>query len=328
MIVIGASARGVQALQRLVSALPSDLPAAVFVVLHIWPGTQSYLPAILGRAGPLPVKEAVDGAPIQPGVILTAPSDMHLMLEKDRVVVVRGPRENRARPAVNPLFRSAAMAFRERVIGVILTGTLDDGAAGLWAIKKCGGVAVVQSDPDFEEMPRSALENVQVDHHVPLGEIANLLVRLANDQVEASGPSSADKLIRLHDEGAKMKTTEFNLDDVGKRSLLTCPECNGALWKIEEGGLQFRCHVGHAYSPGSLKQDQNTAIEQSLWSALRALKESAALDERLADQAQQHNLEKAERLHRENASVKMEHVARLQEFVAQLKADVVMQAGK
>src|SRR5207244_2946015 len=134
---IGASAGGVQALQRLVSALPMDFPAATFVVVHLMPESESFLPAILTRAGQLPVEQARDQAPIHPATIYVAPPDLHLLLEKDRMLVVHGPRENRTRPAINPLFRSAANAFRNRVTGVILTGTLDDGAAGLWAIKQC-----------------------------------------------------------------------------------------------------------------------------------------------------------------------------------------------
>ena len=321
IVVIGASAGGVQALQRLVAALPGDLPAAIFVVLHIWPGSESLLPAILARAGTLPVVDAMDGARIQPGTLMVAPSDMHLMVGYDHVMVNRGPRENRARPAINPLFRSAARAFRERVIGVILTGTLDDGTAGLWAIKECGGIAIVQSDAQFDEMPRCARENVAVDYHVPLDEIPKLLGRLTREHVELSPVKSVPKKIRVEEEAAKMKPPQFNLDEIGQRSIFTCPECNGALWEIDEGGLQYRCHVGHAYSAAALKQDQLAGIEHSLWSALRALKESAALDARLADRAREHNLDKAEEQHRNNASAKMEHAARLQEFVAQLRAE-------
>jgi two-component system chemotaxis response regulator CheB len=283
--------------------------------------SESFLSAILNRAGPMPVSEAVNGMPVEPGRIVVAPTDMHLMLEQGRTVVVRGPRENRARPAVNPLFRSAALAYGARVIGVILTGTLDDGAAGLWAIKQCGGIAVVQSDPEFDEMPRSAVENVPVDYHVPLNDIPALLRQLTRDRAESRPGQLVPELIRINDDAAKMKRTAFDLDDVAPRSLFTCPECNGALWEIENGGLQYRCHVGHAYSAKALGQEQDGTIEQSLWTALRALKESAALDERLADRSRQHHLDMAEEQHRQNASMKMEHVARLQNFLAQLQTE-------
>src|SRR4051812_40690922 len=181
IIVIGASAGGVAALQKLVEGLPGNFPAAVFVVMHVWSGGETSMPAILSRAGTLPAVEARDGAPIEHGRVYVAPSDCHLFLERDRVAVLRGPRENRFRPAINPLFRSAATAFGSRVIGVILTGVLDDGVAGLWAVKQAGGIAIVQSDAQFPEMPRNAMADVAVDHCVPVAEIPALLVRLVRE---------------------------------------------------------------------------------------------------------------------------------------------------
>lgn len=319
IIVIGASAGGVQALQRLVAGLPGDFPAAIFVVLHLWPGGQSFLSSILGRAGPMPVKEAVDGDPITRGTIVVAPTDFHLLLEQERVRVVRGPRENRARPAINPLFRSAAAIYRNRVIGVILTGTLDDGAAGLWAVKQCGGVAVVQSNAAFDQMPRSAVEGVDVDHHVPLEEIPRLLDRLVHARVETSEIPTVPEIVRRNDEGAKMKSADFNLDDIGRRSLFSCPECNGALWELEEGVLQYRCHVGHMYSGEGLSEAQSLTVEQSLWSALRALKESAALDERLAARASEHKLDRAADAYRQSARMKTEQIVHLQIFLETMR---------
>jgi two-component system, chemotaxis family, protein-glutamate methylesterase/glutaminase len=318
IVVIGASAGGVQALQRLMSALPGDFPAAIFVVVHVWPSSTSFLASILGRAGPLPVAEARDGDLVQPGKILVAPPDLHLLLEKDRVAVVRGPRENRTRPAINPLFRSAANVYGPRVIGVILTGTLDDGSAGLWAVKRCGGLGIVQSDPQFDEMPRSAVENAPVDHHVPLDEIPRLLDRLVREPIAVTTAATVPEAVRLNDKAMKMQPNEINLDKLGQRSVFSCPECNGALWELEEGGLHYRCHVGHMYSAESLKESQGLNIEQSLWSALRALKESAALDQRLAERAEQHQLDQAANRYRESADEKMEQVTRLQDFLATL----------
>lgn len=321
LVVVGASAGGVQALQRLVAALPKDFPAAILIVLHVWPEGESFLGDILGRAGSLPVAQARDKAEITPGHIFVAQPDNHLIVEDGHMLVIRGPRENRSRPAINPLFRSAASAYRSRAIGVILTGTLDDGAAGLWAIKQCGGVAIVQSDAAFDQMPASAIENVKVDHHVPLDEIPLLLNRLVREPVALSAPTTVPEVVRANDEGTKMKPTEFKLDDIGQRSIFSCPECNGALWELDEGVLQYRCHVGHAYSAESLKHAQNSNIEQSLWSALRALKESAALDERLAARSLEHKLDKAAQRYRESASEKMEQVAHLQEFLAALRPE-------
>jgi two-component system chemotaxis response regulator CheB len=235
---------------------------------------------------------------------------------------VHGPRENRARPAANPLFRSAASIYRERVIGTILTGMMDDGAAGLWAVKQCGGVAIVQSDAVFDQMPRSALEAVTVDYHVRLDEIAPLLNRLCREAVKVSPPAAVPEIVRVNDDAIKMNTTGFKVDEIGRRSVFSCPECNGALWEVDEGVLQYRCHVGHMFSAEGLKQAQSATIEQALWSALRALKESAALDQRMCDRAMEHNLDQAAARYRESAIAKQEQIAQVQGFLAALRPPV------
>jgi two-component system chemotaxis response regulator CheB len=318
IIVIGASAGGVEALQCLVGGFTPKLPASIFVVQHLWPKGESHLAPILERAGLLPVVTASEDAPIERGKIYVAPPDQHMMLAEGKVVVARSPHENRARPAINPLFRSAAHVYRQRVIGVILTGTLDDGAAGLWAVKGCGGVSVVQSDAAFGDMPRAACENVEIDHSVPLLEIAPLLNRLASETIDAAPAAAVPPVVQLSDEGAKMKTTDFNVDKIGRRSVLTCPECHGALWELDEGVLEHRCHVGHAYSAETLIQAQNAATEQALWGALRALKESAALDRRLADRSAGQKLPEAADAYLRSASAKIEQAAHLQEFLVVL----------
>lgn len=322
IIVVGASAGGVPALQQLLGSLPSDLPAAIFIVLHVWSETKTMLPAILKRVSRLPVHEAVDGDPIERSRIYVAPSDRHLFVERERMLVLRGPKENRARPAINPLFRSAALAYRQRVVGVILTGTLDDGAAGLWAVKRCGGVAVVQSDAQFPYMPKAAMDGVEVDHQLPLAEIGPLLVRLSREPAPISEPEPpVPEIVRMNDEGAKMKELTVNLDKVGRRSLFSCPECNGALWELDEGTLQYRCHVGHAYSADVLHAAQHANIEQSLWTALRALKESAALDDRLAQRAGESGLDVAAAAYRQNGEEKLLRAAQLQGFLSALKSN-------
>lgn len=319
IIVVGASAGGVPALRQLVCSLPMDLPAVVFIVLHIWPEGRSLLPVILGRETRLPVLAAVDGDAFSHGKIYVAPPDYHLFVERDRMLVIRGPRENRARPAINPLFRSAALAYRERVVGAILTGTLDDGAAGLWAVKRCGGVAVVQSDAEFPDMPKAAQEAVEVDFDVPLAEIGPLLVRLSREPVERVEPEAAPPMLQYEDDTAKMKTSQIDLDKWGQRSVYSCPECNGALWELHEGGLQYRCHVGHAFSAEILYAAQQGNIEQSLWTAVRALKESADLEERLAKRADEGGLGAAATAYRRNAADKLAQVMHLQQFLSALK---------
>jgi two-component system chemotaxis response regulator CheB len=322
IIVVGASAGGVEALKQFVAGLPPDLPAAVFIVLHLWPGGKSFLPAILERAGPLPVIRPQNGDPFERGKIYVAPVDLHLFLREDRLAVLYGPRENRSRPAINPLFRSAAAVYGPRVIGVILTGTMDDGAAGLWAVKQCGGLAVVQDPADaaFDEMPRSAIEAVEVDYCVPLSEVSALVTRLSREHVEWTAPVAVPEVIRFGNEEAQMKQTDLAIDNIGQRSVFTCPECNGALWELKEGGqLSFRCHVGHAFTPRSLKEEQVGVLEHSLWSALRALVESAAMDERLAQRAAEHSLEASARAHRQNAADKRNQEKYIREFLAGLR---------
>src|SRR4051812_33241997 len=206
IIVIGASAGGVETLKQLVAGLPAELPAAVFVVLHVTPNGPGYLPRILEKAGPLPVCSPKDGDGIANGRIYVAPPDHHMLVEPGRLRVVRGPKENRHRPAVDPLFRSAAWAYGPRVIGVVLSGTLDDGAAGLWAIKSCGGVAVVQDPEDalFGEMPASALACVDADHVAPLEEIPLLLAELVRSPATgAHDPAVAEKL-KIEDQSTMM----------------------------------------------------------------------------------------------------------------------------
>jgi two-component system, chemotaxis family, protein-glutamate methylesterase/glutaminase len=329
IIVIGASAGGVEALQNLMGGLRPDLPAAVFVVLHLWPGSPSYLASILSRAGQLPAVMAEEGMPIERGKVYCAPSDYHLLLENEHMRVVRGPRENRFRPAVNPLFRSAAVSHRNRTVGVVLTGLLDDGAAGLWAIKQCGGVTVVQSDAAFDQMPRAALDNVEVDYHVPLAAMPELFARLTREPLQPGEPPPVPEVIRINDEGAKMKPVGFKLDEIGKRSLFTCPECNGSLWEIEEGKhVHFRCHVGHAYTGDSLESAQSMAVEQSLWSALRALKESAALDERLASRSTEHGLTAAAHAHQSNANRKKAQAQQMENFLTHFQPSEKAPAGE
>jgi len=280
--VVGSSAGGVEALKRLVSDLPSDFPASLLIVQHLSPSSIGVLPAILERMANVPVQHAVDGAPLQRGHIYVAPPDQHLILEPGKMRVVSGPKENRHRPAVDPLFRSAAWSYGPRVVGTVLTGTLDDGTAGLWAIKEQHGIAVVQdpSDATYPSMPQSALSNVRVDHRLPLKEIGSLLNRLARQDVAL--PAPRDERMRTETEFDMLKRDIKSMSELGTPSGFTCPECNGALWEIRDGELyRYRCHVGHAFSADTLLQGQGEQIEAALFSAIRALEEKAALLRRL-----------------------------------------------
>jgi two-component system chemotaxis response regulator CheB len=269
LIVIGTSLGGIEALKVLVSTLPQDLEASLFVVLHLGASGPDLLPEILERSGRLPASNATDGEAIKPGHIHVAPPDHHLLLESsDQVRITRGPKENRCRPAVDPLFRSAAHAFGARVIGVILTGRLDDGTAGLRAVKECGGTAIVQHPDDALAlgMPRSALAHVAVDHCVPLKRIAPLLVQLTRAPAGEKGTTPVSKSretdvhIAKEDHAFKGGITEW-----GEPSIYACPECHGVLLQRKEGSnLRFRCHTGHAYSQETLRAEV-TERTQEAW---------------------------------------------------------------
>jgi two-component system, chemotaxis family, protein-glutamate methylesterase/glutaminase len=281
-IVIGASSGGVSALLELVSALPADLPAVVAVVLHV--GRQdSILPELMTARGPIRAVHPADGDPLVPGVIYVAPPDFHMTFTPDVVRLVRGPRENHSRPAIDPLFRTAAVHWRERVIGVVLTGDLDDGTAGLAAIKACGGTAIVQ-DPDtaFQpSMPANALANVDVDACVPLGhDLPELLAKLAF--APKSTHPVADAV--LHEVAVLRGKDVFeNVHAVAKPSTLTCPDCGGSLWEMNETRLlRYRCHPGHAFTARSLENLQSQVTEHALWSSVRSLQEREVLLRRLA----------------------------------------------
>jgi two-component system, chemotaxis family, protein-glutamate methylesterase/glutaminase len=295
IIVIGASAGGVEALSAVVRELPADLPAAVFVVLHMPAQSPSLLAKILDRSAKLPATQAVDDEPIRQGHIYVAAPDCHLLVQKGHVHVKRGPKENRHRPAIDPLFRSAARAYGPRVIGVVLTGALDDGTAGLKDIKRLGGLAVVQ-DPDdayFPSMPRSAIQNVEVDHVKPLSQIGSLLAYLAHTPAEEEGAYPVPEEMSIEVESSQSAHIGIEtMNKLGTPSYYSCPECHGTLWELgDDNFLRFRCHVGHAFTAESLQADHSESLEEALYAALRALEESASLARRLAERAERFNHE-------------------------------------
>jgi two-component system, chemotaxis family, protein-glutamate methylesterase/glutaminase len=274
VVVIGASAGGVEALISLVEALPADLPAAVFVVLHVASSATSVLGDILDRAGPLPAAQARDGDAVVPGRVLVAPPDRHLILSPAGVLLDPGPKENGHRPAVDPLFRSAAASFDGRVIGVVLSGTRDDGAAGLGVIKAAGGLAMAQEPAEalYPSMPRAAIEQVAVDAVAPCAELARIIAATVRAATEGGTtvPSHPDP--------------PPPVSGGGGATGLTCPECGGALWERDEGNVaRFACHVGHRYSAESLLEQHGETMEAALWTAVRILNERAAMLRRLAD---------------------------------------------
>ena len=285
-VVIGASSGGVDALRTLLNSLPSDFPAGVCAVLHLAASSPGSLPDVFSRGCALPVSTAQDGEAFEPGRVYLAPPDRHLLLKPGRLRVVRGPRENRARPAIDPLFRSAAVAYGSRLVGVILTGLLDDGSSGLAAVGRCGGVTVVQDPGDaaFPDMPLSALHAAGADHCVGLRQLPELLDRLVREEAAPNLPAPSDI-------AAEADIAERVMSDVPKENRLGqpapfgCPGCGGPLWEMEDTNVKrYRCHVGHGYTAKTLLANQSEVVEEALWVALRTLEERAAMLRRMAQE--------------------------------------------
>lgn len=290
IVVMGASAGGLDALQQVVRGLPADFPAPVFVVWHMGVGVRSVLPDLLSRSGPLRAYNPQDGDAIAPGRIYVAPADHHVLIEKGFVRVKRGPKENRFRPAVDPLFRSAAYVYGPRVIGVVLSGALDDGTAGLWTIKLRGGTAIVQDPEDAQHrsMPLNAMQSVEVDHKLPAARIGPLLARLVREDAPAAPhvePEEQEKTAREVRIAEEAEGLEEGVLSIGRLSPFTCPECHGTLTMLKEGRiLRFRCHTGHAFSGSTLLASVAEQVEARLWDSVRALDEAIMLLDRMGRQ--------------------------------------------
>ena len=285
IIVMGSSAGGLDALKRVFAQLPKGLPAPIFVVNHMSPdGDASVLSRALSRSGELPCSQAHDEEEFRPGHIYVAPADHHMLLEKEVIRITKGARENRSRPGIDPLFRSAAVAHGNRVTGVILTGYLNDGTAGLNAVHRCGGICVVQ-DPDdaaYPEMPRSALTATAVDHCVPLEELGALLAELVHRKPGAQVAVPED--IALEARIAQRVLSDLpSVNKLGHQVPFNCPDCGGVLWEIEAvESLRFRCHTGHAFTVDGLRAAQEAKIEETLWYALRMFEERKNLLQKMA----------------------------------------------
>jgi two-component system chemotaxis response regulator CheB len=294
IVVIGASVGGVDVLTRLVRGLPPGLPASLFVVCHFPPGGRSILPDILSRSGPLLAAHARDGESFHPGQIYVAPPNQHLLLQAGGCMqLTHGPRENYHRPAVDPLFRTAARAYGGRVIGIVLTGSQHDGTAGLLAVRSAGGIGIVQdpSDAVVAAMPRSATEIAGADYVVPVHRLATLLVELIQQHLAPEGgpvmpePDPLDKLPSIVNQDMEEQVRN---ERRGRVTVFTCPECGGCLWQVNENPLvRFRCHVGHAFHAETLLAEQSQALEAALWTAVRTFKERDLLARQLASRERQ-----------------------------------------
>lgn len=318
--MIGGSAGSGAALRTIAERLRRDLPAAVFVVQHVADGRGSLLASMLDRWGPLPAVEAEDDALIRPGVIHVAPSGQHLLLDGDHVRLRRGPPENRARPAIDPLFRSAAAWHDGRTVGVLLSGYLTDGAAGLYAVQRCGGLTIVQdpADAQVNEMPAYALDSVEVDYVASAPRIGELLNEIVDQPAQRLREVPRDIKIE-----ARMAAGEglsiSNEERLGEVTPFACPDCNGNLWEIRDGRiLRYRCHVGHAYSGEVLAVAQDAALDQALWSALRALRERAVMLRRLTSDAESNGRLRSVASFSEAAKQVEEEADTLQRFIVSM----------
>ncbi|MFD2740599.1 chemotaxis protein CheB [Sulfitobacter aestuarii] len=283
IIVIGGSAGSLEPLRRILTDLTPDLDAAIFITQHMGSRHATKLHEILGTDSGLPVLPAEDGGRICEGEVRIAQPDQHLVLDSETVHLTRGPRENQARPAIDPLFRTAAAHHQARVIAVLLSGYLSDGVAGLSAVQKCGGLTIVQ-DPDaalVRDMPQNALHHVAPDFTGDAGRIAELLNQLAGQHTADPGP--VPETILAEARMALGRGLSIPAEDrMGKRSPFACPSCNGNLWEIDDEILRYRCHVGHAYTADALSEAQAGRLDEALWAALRGLRERTELLRRLA----------------------------------------------
>ncbi|OBH19095.1 chemotaxis protein CheB [Mycobacterium sp. E3247] len=286
VVAVGASAGGVEALSKLAAGLSPDVPYAYVMTLHVRPGAPSVLSRIVDRSGPLPAVAAEDGAKLEPGRIYVARPDHHLLVADHRVLLSQGPTENGHRPAINALFRSVALAFGPRAVGVLLSGVLDDGVLGLAAIRSRGGITVGQSPEDalFPAMPTNARDAGLLDHQATAAEIGALLKELSHQERE-DPEMEPDAAMELENRIAMMSrfSTDFDTQQLGAPSGFTCPDCNGSLVSLSEGN--FRCQVGHAWTAEALLAARGDEVEGALWVAVRSLQEKARLARQLADRA-------------------------------------------
>jgi two-component system chemotaxis response regulator CheB len=283
IIVIGASAGGITALKAFVGSLSEDFEGSIFVVLHIPPYEETRLAWILNKAGPLKAVQPKDGQPIEGGKIYVAANDHHLILEEGKIVITRGPKENRFRPSIDALFRSAAYVYGPRVIGIVLSGLLNDGTSGLWSIKRLGGITIIQEpgDSEYPQMPNNVLEYVEVNHSLPAAQIGALVQTLMKETAPKKGKLSAEEMKLLKLEviiATRDNAFEMGVIEMGELTPFTCPDCHGALVRLVEGKIiRYRCHTGHAFTASTLLADITKSVEELLWQAMRGMEETNLL---------------------------------------------------
>jgi two-component system chemotaxis response regulator CheB len=328
VVVAGASAGGVEALLRFVGRLPTTIPYAVLVVLHVAPSGTSVLPSILARAARVPVASPADGDVLRNGHVYVAPPDRHLLVEDGVLRLSQAPRENGHRPAIDPTMRSAAQQYGPGAVGIVLSGSRDDGTAGLVAIKEHGGLALAQ-DPDealYDSMPRSAIAHVAVDAVLPVDGMADWILRVEEPQGIAEGVRAPG------DSGAAAGNPggpELDVEPVpsppqarGDGTRFTCPDCGGVLFERREAGLErFACSVGHVYSIDSLAAAQAEGLESALWAAVRTLEDRVALLGRMAARAARSEHHRSARAFEAQARELAERAHIMRAAIEQVSAD-------
>lgn len=331
LIVVGASAGGVDALIQMTRGLPQDLQAAVCIVLHTSAMNTSRLPTILSRSGALPATHAVHGEPIQYGHIYIAPPDHHLLVREGFLELSRGPRENHMRPAIDPLFRSAARAYGERVVGVVLSGTLGDGSMGLMAINAHKGIAIVQDPQEatFGSMPRAAIKYAEVDYVLPVAHISPLLASLTHGSVSEKGTQTMSSETDATPAVIQRDISNQEQDlRPNTQAMYSCPDCGGILWQINNGMfIQFHCHVGHTWSPELLLVQKSEELETALWSSVRLLKEKAILSYQMATRVRQTgDDERADQIE-EQAQFDEHHIQIIREMLLEVMPNPISQSS-
>jgi two-component system chemotaxis response regulator CheB len=314
IIAIGGSAGSIDVLKTVCAAFPADLDAAVFIVVHVSAESQNLLAHIFGRATPLPATTAVEGERVQHGHIYVAPADHHLLVLDNHIRLGRGPRENRSRPAIDALFRSVAASYGSRAIAVVLSGYLNDGAAGLTAVKRCGGITVVQNPGDAQvpDMPNGALRASDIDYRASAQELGALLRTLAREPAEP-GPATPDDIKLEIDIALGRPAGPVNISRLGRPTALTCPACGGVMSEIKQPPLRFRCQVGHAYSADVLAADQESAVDEAVRVALRIIEERLTLVEKMAVDARRSGMSSIAERHGTRAAEYRVYVRALQE---------------
>ncbi|GEO12103.1 chemotaxis protein CheB [Segetibacter aerophilus] len=322
VIVVGASAGGMSALSEFASQLQPGTDAAVFIVMHL-SGTivSNFLLTNLQTVTELKCEIAEEGASIKKGHIYIAPPNLHLLVKKGEVILGSGPEENRWRPSIDVLFRSAAVAYSTRVIGIVLTGLLDDGTTGMLAIKRSGGTCIVQdpNEAEYPDMPLSVLGNMEVNYCIPLSQMGEVILSITQTTPEEI--AAPDDVIIESQIAERVVVDYDHVKKLGEKSLYACPDCGGGLWDITKATdgqnkvVRYRCHIGHSYSEKDLVIKQGEVFEATLWTALRIMEERRNLLKKMADDHAKRGLSSVAKSYKDKTEAIQVHVDKLKEVL-------------